>query len=101
MDMASCGTQPVQSKNEAFDKLERPNTWGDLCVPIGIFGFYSKLFTLYQLYIRLWRYILPKQPQPGTVYQKEGMELMQNLWNIEDQRLLERLNKNILSGPTL
>ena len=26
---------------------------------------------------------------------------MQNLWNIEDQRLLECLNKYILSGPTL
>ena len=29
------------------------------------------------------------------------MELMQNLWNIEDQMLLERLKKDILSGPTL
>ena len=26
---------------------------------------------------------------------------MKNLWNPEDQRLLERLNKDILSGPTL
>ena len=26
---------------------------------------------------------------------------MQNLWNTEDQRLLERLKKDILSGPTL
>ena len=26
---------------------------------------------------------------------------MQNLWNTEDQKLLERLNKDILSGPAL
>ena len=29
------------------------------------------------------------------------MELIQNLWNPEDQRLLERLKKYILSVPTL
>ena len=26
---------------------------------------------------------------------------MQNLWSKEDQRLLERIKKDILSGPTL
>ena len=29
------------------------------------------------------------------------MELMQNLWNIEDLGLLERFKKDTLSGPTL
>ena len=29
------------------------------------------------------------------------MELMQNIWNSEDQRLLEVLKKDILSGLTL
>ena len=29
------------------------------------------------------------------------MGLIHNLWNIEDQRLQERLKKDILSGPTL
>ena len=29
------------------------------------------------------------------------MELMQNIWNPEGQRLIERLKKDILSGPTL
>ena len=27
MDMKAGGTQPAKSKNEAFDKLERPDTW--------------------------------------------------------------------------
>ena len=29
------------------------------------------------------------------------MEIIQNLWNPENQRLLERIKKYILSGPTL
>ena len=68
---------------------------------IGLFGLYSQFLSLYELDIRPWRYILSKQPQPGALSQKEEMELMQNIWSIEDQRLLERLKKDILSGPTL
>ena len=36
MDVAECGTQPAQYKNEAFAKIEQPNTWGDLHMLIGI-----------------------------------------------------------------
>ena len=49
------GTKLAQSKNEAFDKLERPNTWGDLRMIIGIFRFYIQFFPLYELEIRPWR----------------------------------------------
>ena len=58
MDVAEDGTQPAQSKNEAFAKIERPNTWGDLLMLIGLFGFYSQFFPLHDLEIRPWRYIL-------------------------------------------
>ena len=54
MDVAAGGTQLAQSQNEAFTKLEQPNTWGDLRMLIGIFGFYSQLLPLYELYIRPW-----------------------------------------------
>ena len=30
--MAECETQPMNYKNDAFEKLEMPNTWGDLSV---------------------------------------------------------------------
>ena len=60
MDISEGGTQPAHSKNESFAKLERPNTWGDLSMVIGLFGFYSQFFPLYELYIRPWRYILVK-----------------------------------------
>ena len=58
MDVAADGTQPAQSKNEAFAKIEQPNTWGDLHMLIGLFGFYSQFFPLHDLEIRPWRYIL-------------------------------------------
>ena len=41
MEVAAGGTKYKQSKNEAFSKLEKPNTWGDLHMIIGILGFYS------------------------------------------------------------
>ena len=99
--MAAGRTQPAHSKNEAIAKIERPNTWGYLRMLIGIFGFYIQFLPIYELDIIPWRYILSKQPQPGAIYQNENMELPQNLWNTEDQRLLERLKKDILSGPNL
>ena len=34
INVAEGETQPAQSKNEAFAKLERPNTWGDLRILI-------------------------------------------------------------------
>ena len=63
---------------------------------IGIFELYIQLLPIYELYIIPWSYILLKQSQPGTLYQEEDMELMQSLCNIEGEKLLERLNKDIL-----
>ena len=88
MVVASGGTQPTQSQNEAFAKLEQPNTWGDLHVLIGPFGFYTEFLPLYEMEIRPWRCILLKQHQPRTLSKKESIKLMQYLWNQEDQRLL-------------
>ena len=68
---------------------------------IGIFVLYIQFSPLYDLDIIPWRYILLNKLQPGTLSQKEYMELMHNLWNIEDQRLLEWLKKDVLSGTNL
>ena len=65
MDVAAGGTQPTQSKNEDFSKLEKPNTQGDLHMLIGIFVLYIQFFHIYELDIIPWRYILSKKPQPG------------------------------------
>ena len=39
MDMSAYGAHPAQSKNEAFDHMEQPNTWGDLRMLIVISGY--------------------------------------------------------------
>ena len=68
---------------------------------IGILGFYMQFLSLSELWIRPWRYILSKNPQPVIIYQKEYMEMMQKLCTPESQRLLERLKEDIVSVPTL
>ena len=60
MDVSAGGKQTEQSNNEAFTKLEGPNTRGDLHMIIGVFVFYIQFFPLYELDIRPWRYILLK-----------------------------------------
>ena len=70
MAVESGRTQPAHSKNEAFTKIEKPYTWGDLCIIIGIFGIYSHFLPLYEIDIRPWRYILPRHPQQRKIYQK-------------------------------
>ena len=37
MDVVSSVTQPANSKNDAFSKIEIPNTWGGLYIIIGLF----------------------------------------------------------------
>ena len=68
---------------------------------IEIFGLYKQLLPLYEMDIRPRRYTSSKNPHPGKISHKEEIELMQNLWTPGDQRLLERINKDIVSEPTL
>ena len=42
IDVAAGATKPTHYKNEAFSKIEQPNSWGDLHIIIGIFGFYNQ-----------------------------------------------------------
>ena len=97
MDVAAGGTQPQNSKNEAFSKLEQPNTRGYLCMLIGIFDFYIQFLPLYDMDVIPWIYISSKQPQPGKSSEKEEMGLMYKIWTPEDQMLLERLKEDTVS----
>ena len=45
MGVAAGVTQPAHYRNNTFDKLERPNTWGDMRILIGIFGLYILYFS--------------------------------------------------------
>ena len=70
MHVAAGATKLTQSKSEAFSKLDKTYNWGDLLIIIGVFGLYRQFLSLYELGIRHWRYILPKQPQQGKLSKK-------------------------------
>ena len=75
---SECNTTFIVQKRGSFQaraikRMGRPR------ILIEFFRFYIQFFTLYELYIRLLRYILSNQSQPGTIFQKKEMELMQNL----------------------
>ena len=71
MDVGAGDNQPASSKFEAIHNLETPKTFADLCMLIGLFGFYSKFLPLYELYIHPWRELLTLQPKPGEATMAE------------------------------
>ena len=52
--LGSDGNSPTLSKYEAFRKIPRPETWSDLSMLIGMFGFYKKWLPLYEVHIQPW-----------------------------------------------
>ena len=74
MDVAAGVTQPAQSKNKDFSKLELTNTWGDLHILIGFFELYSQFLPLYEMDIRPWRYIFVKAASTRKTISKGGDE---------------------------
>eukprot|EP00957_Ditylum_brightwellii_P168914 12856962-Ditylum_brightwellii.AAC.1 len=101
MDVGQGGNRPARSKTAAFEKLQRPKTWTDLRMLVGVFGFYSKHLPLYELEIQPWRGILLKQPRPGEVSVEEEKRLMTQLWSQECEELLRRLKEDVIKGPML
>ena len=56
---------------------------------------------LYDFYLLTWRYIFSKQYLPVKLYQKDTMNMLQKLCNLQDQRLREILKDEIVSCPYL
>ena len=88
-----CNTT-VTFENDSFAKPEIPNTWGYLCMIIGLFGFYSHLFSLYELDVWPWIDILSERAWPGKLCQKEDMEMIKKFCISEYQRFMERLKED-------
>ena len=40
IDVAAGGSKPKHYKNDTFDNLDRPKTWDNVQIIIGLFGFY-------------------------------------------------------------
>ena len=72
MEVSAGGTQLAKYKNDDLVKLERPSTWGDLHMLIGLFELYSQFLPLYELDIIPWRYIFVKVASTSDTISEGG-----------------------------
>ena len=104
VDTRPDGNAPARSKSEAFRKLGRPQTWSDLRMLVGTFGFYQHWLYNYELRIQPFRRLQRKEPRPGSLSFPEERKLFAAAWQ-EDaavyNALLEELREDILSEPVL
>lgn len=101
VDVGGRGNSPARSKFAAFEKLERPATWADLRMLIGVFGFYSKHLPLYELCITPWRQVLAAQPGAEAATHRQERKRMAELWTDECEALLTDMKRQVLAGPVL
>ena len=101
IDVTPEGNQPAQSKYHAFQALNRPETWYDLRMIIGFFGFYAKFMPLYETRIQPFRLLLSKQPKPGSLSPDDERKLMTTLWQQAHDTILAQLKNDIIAGPVL
>lgn len=100
LDIHREGNSPAKSKFEAFQKLGPPNTFTDLNMLIGCFGFYQEHIPLFETRIRQWRDTQKLRPPPGTPKKEESRIIRAN-WTESDNKLLEELKMDILKEPIL
>ena len=101
VDITPNGNSPARSKFPAFEKLPPPETWADLRILIGMFGFYQEFIPLFQTRIAPWRKLQVGQPLPGQLTAETERSFFKGFWLPEHQQLLDELKKELLSGLLL
>ena len=101
VDIKPNGNSPARSKFPAFEKLPAPETWADLRILIGMFGFYQEFIPLFQTRIAPWRKLQVGQPLPGQLTAETERSFFKGFWLPEHQQLLDELKKELLSGLIL
>lgn len=101
VDILPTGNAPAASKFDAFRMLPRPNTWTDLRMLIGMFGFYQQWLERYEARIQPFRKLQKGAPKPGMLSQSEEMDFFSGFWLPSHQSLFEELRSQILSAPVL
>jgi hypothetical protein len=100
LDVHPDGNSPAASKSKAFRDLTRPNTFTDLNMLIGCFGFYQEHLPLFEVKMDRWRQIQKLRPPKGTALEEDA-KILKKEWKDEDDQLLEELKDAILSFPIL
>ena len=80
IDLTPDGNSPAQSKFPAFEKLPPPETWADLRILIGMFGFYQEFIPLFQTRIAPWRKLQVGQPLPGQLTAETEQSFFKGFW---------------------
>lgn len=102
IDITNAGNTPAHSKDDAFRALERPKSWTDLRMLIGMFGFYGEWIPLFEFRISGWRFYLKVySSKPGTIPRRVEAAQIDAVWKQEDDCALEDLKDCILSYPIL
>ena len=101
IDVSPHGNSPAKTKLNDFRKLAPPQTWGDLRMAIGLFGFYQEWIPLFEARIRPYRKLQQGQPKPGMLTPQEEQDFFLGFWQKEHDTLFEELKNDILSKPVL
>jgi RNase H-like domain found in reverse transcriptase len=67
---------------------------------IGLLGFYQQWMPPFEPRITGWREYIKQRPRPGTSREEEH-EVLKQLWQEEDTRLLEDLKEELITGPII
>ncbi len=82
--------------------MERPHSWTDLRISIGMFGFYAEWIVLFEFRIAPWHmYLKVYATKPGTIPRHVEAGQIDAVWTQEDDCILEDLKETILSEPIL
>ena len=87
--MVAGEVQSAQYKNDTFTNLDKPNTWVDMRIIIGLFLFDRRYFPLYELDILPGRSILSEHPQPKNV--SKGI-------NVIDEETMDSITPKVNGG---
>jgi hypothetical protein len=101
IDILPDGNSPAKSKYEAIEELERPELFTDLRMLIGFIGFYRDWIPLYEERIGRWREHMKQAPAPGECDKDDEASIMRQLWEQQDDQILDDLKQAILTGPVL
>mmetsp|Transcript_357 Transcript_357/g.524 ORF Transcript_357/g.524 Transcript_357/m.524 type:complete len:620 (-) Transcript_357:114-1973(-) len=100
-DLLPNGNSPAQSKYGTIEKLCPPASFSDIQMLNGLFGYYSQWIPHLELSIQHWRDLVKEKPKPGECTKDEEKELIENLWEPQDDQTLHDLKQSILTGPVL
>jgi len=102
VDITNDGNKPAKSKDDAFRQMERPKSWTDLRMVIGMFGFYGEWIPLYEFRISPWRtYLKVYAGKPGMIPRHIEAAQIDAAWTQEDDCILDDLKETVLSAPIL